>query len=269
MHIARSYHYDLFGDVDRAAELQRLQKQATVLLDAELAQLQAFGLRAGQRVLELGCGPGFITGPLSDLSGEAVGIDTSAELLAAARAVVAPVHPNVDFQEGSAYGTGLPNASVDFVYSRLVFQHLSHPGDALAEVRRVLRPGGRVCVMDIDDGFLAVDPAPAAFSRLTARALEAQKARGGDRHVGRKLPRLLQQAGFTRVRLHTVAVTSAELGLGAFLDITTRFKAIQVGDAEAIGLAKELGALAALPAAEQPFGVVVVFFATGDAPGSA
>ncbi len=268
MDIARSYAFDQFGDADRAAELQRLQQQATVLIGTELGQLGALGFRPGMRILEVGCGPGFITGPLSDIAGKAgaVGIDTSAELLAAANAVVAPVHPNVRFQQGNAYDSGLPTASFHFLYSRLVYQHLNRPLDALIEARRVVRPGGRVCIMDIDDGFLALEPCPPAFARLTSRALEAQAKNGGDRLIARKLPGLMRAAGLMNIEMVTLTVTTLDLGLKLFLDITTRFKAIQVGDAEAHALAAELGALSALPESEQPFGMVVAFWLIGDVP---
>jgi len=268
MDIARSYEFDRFGDADRAAELPRLHKQATVMLATELAQLQALGFTPGLRLVEVGCGPGFLTGPLSDIAGAAgaLGVDTSTELLAAANAVVAPAHPNVAFRLGSAYGSGLNDASFDFLYSRLLYQHLNDPLAALVEARRIVRPGGRICIMDIDDGFLALHPCPAAFRQLTSRALEAQRNNGGDREIGRKLPTLMQQAGLTNIRLTTAAVSTLDLGLSAFLEITTRFKAIQIGDPEAFQLATELGQLSSLPAKEQPFGIVVVFFATGDVP---
>ncbi len=269
MDIARSYSFDRFGDADRAAELKRLHKQATVLLSTELAQLQTLGFTPGSRLVEIGCGPGFLTGPLSEIAGAAgaVGIDTSTELLAAAKAVVAPAHAHVAFHPGSAYGSGLPTGSCDFLYSRLLYQHLSDPLAALVEARRIVRPGGRICIMDVDDGFLTLHPCPEAFRRLTSRALVAQRNNGGDREIGRKLPTLMQGAGLTNIRLTTVAVSTLDLGLAAFLDITTRFKAIQVGDAEAVQLAKELSELANLPVHDQPFGVVIVFFATGDVPG--
>ncbi len=269
MDVARSYHYDRFGDADRAAELHRLQRQATVLLGAELAELQRLGFGLGQRILEVGCGPGFLTGPLSDIAGEAggVGLDMSSELLAAASAIVAPAHPNVRFVQGNAYATGLQDASFDFLYSRLLYQHLTRPLDALREAARVVRPGGQVCLMDIDDGFLTLYPCPPAFSRLTELALTAQAHNGGDRLVARKLPGLMREAGLTDIRMRGITVSSLELGLGAFLDITTRFKAIQVGSAESMALSNELGALARMPPDQQPFGVVVAFFAVGRRPG--
>ncbi len=268
MDIEPSYHFDHFADADRAAELRRLQQQATVMLDAELAQLQVLGFGHGKRILELGCGPGFLTGPLSDLAGPAggVGIDMSTELLAAANAIVKPAHANVEFVEGNAYATGLPKHSFDYLYSRLVFQHLSRPLDALLEARRIVRPGGRIVLSDVDDAFLVLEPCPSAFRTLTARAIEAQAAHGGDRHIARKLPGLMRSAGLQDVRLHGLTVTSLDVGLAAFLEITTRFKAIQVGDAEALAMATELAALAELPLDKQPFGMVVAFFVTGDVP---
>jgi ubiquinone/menaquinone biosynthesis C-methylase UbiE len=257
-----SYDFDRFGAADRRAELVRLQRQATVALDREVGMLRAVGLAPGAAVVEIGCGPGFVTGALARVAapGPAFGIDTSTQLLDIARTVVAPEHPNLGFVDGDACVTGLPDASVDLVYNRLLYQHLTAPLDALREAKRVLRPGGKVCVVDVDDAWLTLEPSCPAFERLTEAAQTGQRRRGGDRHIGRKLPALMTQAGFSAVTVEVLAVSSLDLGIQTFLDITTRFKAIQSDDPEAPALVDEITRFAR---EHNAFGVVGVFVVVG------
>jgi ubiquinone/menaquinone biosynthesis C-methylase UbiE len=258
----RSYDFDRFSDGDRRAELARLQRQATVLIDREMALLAGLGLGPGSATLEIGCGPGFVTGAIADVvaPGHTVGLDASADLLRFADTVVAPEHPNLRFVRGDAYRTGLPDGGFDFIYNRLVYQHLAAPLDALREARRLTRPGGKVCVLDVDDGWLTLEPMNSAFEQVTRLALDAQAKNGGDRCIGRKLPALMRQAGFRQVDLQVMSVSSLELGLAPFLDITMRFKAIQIGTPQAAALASQAIETARQ---EQAFGVVGVFVAVG------
>jgi SAM-dependent methyltransferase len=258
----RSYDFDRFSDGDRGAELARLRRQATVLLHREMALLTSLGLGPNHAALEIGCGPGFVTGAIADLvaPGRTVGLDASVDLLRVADAVVAPEHPNLRFVRGDAYQTGLPEGTFDFIYSRLVYQHLAAPLDALIEARRLVRPGGRLCVLDVDDGWLTLEPSNSAFDQVTRLALDAQIKNGGDRFIGRKLPALMRKAGFAKIDLQVISVSSLELGLSPFLDITMRFKAIQIGTPQAAALASEAIELATQAEA---FGVVGVFVAVG------
>lgn len=261
-----SYDFDSFPDPRRRAELARLERQAGIMLDRELALLGALGLGAGQRFLEIGCGPGFVTGAVAAAlrPDAAVGLDASQELLAAARTVVQPAHPNLTFVEGRAEALPFLDASFDFAYARMLFQHLPEPRAALAEVRRVLAPGGRIAVLDIDDGWLSLHPESAAFERLGRLAIEAKAARGGDRFVGRKLPGLLRAAGFCDVRARVEGFSSLDVGLETFLQLTTRFKAALLEPRLAADLLAALDRdLAANPAVVGLAGIFVVTGAAG------
>ncbi len=262
MRVTPSYNFDQFSRGDQRAELARLQRQATLLIDRELHMLRSVGLAPGMQTLEIGCGPGFLTGAIADVIAPtlATGLDLSAELLEVGRTMVQPQHPNLRLVEGSAYHTGLADQAFDFVYSRLVYQHLDQPLAALREARRIVRPGGKVCIMDVDDGWLVLQPPCAAFDKLTQLAAQAQVRNGGDRFVGRKLPGLMKQAGFARVDLQIVAASSLDFGLSTFLDITTRFKAIQIQTAEATALLEEIQAFVV---DKDVLGVVGVFVVTG------
>ncbi len=261
--MTRSYDFDRFTDQRRRAEIQRLHQQAHVMLGRELGLLQMLGLRADHRFLEVGCGPGFLTGAVATLlpRGRAVGLDLSEEMMAVARTVVAPEHPNLDFEQGSATALPFADDSFDFAYSRLVYQHLDDPGAALAEARRVVKPGGKVCVLDIDDGWLSLHPPCPAFEAFTQRVIEAKARQGGDRLVGRTLAWQMGRAGFSHVQQKVEAFTSLEVGLSAFLQLTTFFKAGLLEPEEA--QARIATIRQQLEGLEEPVGLAGIFIAVG------
>ncbi len=261
--MTHSYDFDRFTDARRRAEIQRLHQQANVMLGRELRQLRTLGLAPQHQFLEVGCGPGFLTGAVATLipQGRAVGIDLSAEMMAVANTVVAPEHPNVAFEQGSAYELPFDDDSFDFAYSRLVYQHLADPLAALAEARRVVRPGGKVCVLDIDDGWLSLHPSGPAFAAFTQRVIDAKTTESGDRQVGRKLAWLMRHAGFSQVQQKVEAFTSLDVGLDAFMALTTYFKAGLLDPAEAGAMITAIRA--ELAEADDPVGLAGIFVAIG------
>jgi SAM-dependent methyltransferase len=113
--------------------------------------------------------------------------------------------------------TGLPQSSFDFAYARLLFQHLPDPVGAAREVLRVLKPGGKLIIGDIDDAFMVSEPQfPEAQAWMNKRA-QGQAARGGNRFVGRKLVRLLKEAGFQKPGMEAVVAHTDIVGIEAML----------------------------------------------------
>ena len=106
------------------------------------------GLTPGQRVLDVGCGPGALTARLVErLGADAVtGVDPSASFVAAARARF----PGVDLREARAEELPFPDGSFDVVLAQLVVHFMDDPVAGLREMGRVARPGGTVaaCVWD-------------------------------------------------------------------------------------------------------------------------
>jgi SAM-dependent methyltransferase len=112
----------------------------------------ALGAQPGQRVLDVGCGPGFYVSELVDRVGKAgavVGVDISADMLSLARKRCEG-HAKVAFHEASATALPVDDSSFDAALSVQVLEYVTEVDAALAEIRRVLRPGGRLVLWDVD-----------------------------------------------------------------------------------------------------------------------
>jgi SAM-dependent methyltransferase len=151
----------------------------------------------GQTVLDLGCGPGTdlaAMAPLVAPQGAVIGIDHDPEMVAEARARTAGL-PLVEVRQGDIQALPLDDRSVDRARTDRVLQHVSDPARALAEFRRVARPGGRIVMAEPDwEGLLLDSPVP-ALSRGLTRFITTQVIRNAT--IGRGLARLCVQAGLT------------------------------------------------------------------------
>ena len=160
-------------------------------------------LTAAAHVLDVGCGPGTITVDLAARvpDGQVTGIDAAAEALADARAEAARRDQrNVTFDAGDVRHLDFADAAFDVVHAHQVLQHLTDPVAALAEMRRVCRPGGVVAARDGDyGGFLWYpgDPELAEWRTLYQRVA---RATGGEPDAGRRMIAWARRAGFTDVR---------------------------------------------------------------------
>jgi ubiquinone/menaquinone biosynthesis C-methylase UbiE len=117
-----------YGDTFAAA--------TTIFVDA---LLDAAGIGAQTRVLDVCCGPGYVAGAATARGAPAAGLDFSTAMLDIARAA----HPRLDFAQGDAEALPFPDGSFAAAVSNFGIHHVPHPAAALAEMRRVLKPGGR------------------------------------------------------------------------------------------------------------------------------
>lgn len=205
-------HPDPYRDLDAQADplafIEALEARGRVPAQARLRRrfLAFVPVRAGQRVLEVGCGSGVVlreVGLMVGPRGRVVGVDPSRVAVAAARRLAAahPARRRLAFRVGD--GTHLPftRPHFDVALAVTVLLHVADPLAVVKEMTRVTRPGGTVAVQDQDFGTLAVThPDPA----LTERILTGVAARiYPEPHSGRRLPGLLRAAGLEQVRLRT------------------------------------------------------------------
>ena len=156
---AGSYDFTALGS--ESGELERLQLQASRSAHLELQMLQKMGLRDGQKVLDVACGPGVISRLIAKAhpASQVTAMDLNGELLDVARqqAISAGLEA-IHFLQGDVYSPPLQDEQFDFIYARLLFQHLEHPLRALETIRKLLKPNGVLCVLDIDDSWLTLVP---------------------------------------------------------------------------------------------------------------
>ena len=197
---------------EREAYTYRATPAFDALLTARTAEREAAfflpHLRPGMRLLDVGCGPGTITFGLAEAvaPGECVGLDLRSDVVALARdAADDRGAANVRFGAGSVYELPFPDAAFDAAFAHAVLMHLREPVRALAELRRVLRPGGLVGVRDMDHGAHLVYPASPLRERFYALRGRVQQHNGGDPFLGRTYRRLLLEAGFARAEAGATA----------------------------------------------------------------
>jgi ubiquinone/menaquinone biosynthesis C-methylase UbiE len=182
-------------------ENQRLQDQAGTLVDL-LHSDTAYP--AGSRVLEAGCGTGAQTVTLARNSPHArfVSVDVSAASLAEAkrRADTAGI-ANVQFRQADLFALPFEPQSFDHVFVCFVLEHLSRPLEALAALKRLLRTGGSITVIEGDHGSAYFHPDSEAARRAIQCQVELQRAAGGNALIGRQVYPLLVAAGFEDVRV--------------------------------------------------------------------
>jgi len=161
-------------------------------------------LRAGMRVLDVGCGPGSITVGLAQavVPGEVLGIDLAADVLAHGRQLAAEKGiANVRFASTDLFHLDEREAAFDAVYAHQVLQHVPRPIEALRAMRRLLRPGGVVAVRDSDYGTCTWSPPEARLHRWLELYHAVAARNGGEADAGRYLFGWLREAGFGDVRV--------------------------------------------------------------------
>jgi SAM-dependent methyltransferase len=267
-----SYTFDQFTPVSQNQETARLQCQATLLLPIEQQIWQVAGLQTGMQVLDVGCGTGIISAEIAKQvsPGRVQGIDRSIALLEMASQLSREQRiSNLSFVAGDVYDLPLLHETIDFVYGRLLFQHLTDPLRALSEIDRVLKLGGKICLVDVVDSWFTLNPEPANFALFRQRMSELQGAQGGDRQVGGKLGGYLAAAGFSNIETKVEVVSSDRVGgMGKFLELFSFGNPYLAIDPEleslVVATRQAVAELLLLPNAWAAFGLFVV---TGNKPG--
>jgi ubiquinone/menaquinone biosynthesis C-methylase UbiE len=141
---------------------------ATAYLDAAAAAFTAARIRShellsvtpGASVLDVGCGTGIALREIAEIvgpEGSVVGLDPSSAMLEEARRRLTGVLAHVELVVGTATSSGLESNRFDAVRTERVLMHVAQPFEALRELTRVTRPGGRILLVEPDHRRLALD----------------------------------------------------------------------------------------------------------------
>jgi ubiquinone/menaquinone biosynthesis C-methylase UbiE len=179
----------------------RLQDQAASLVDL-LHSDTAYP--AGSEVLEAGCGTGAQTVTLAQRSPGArfVSVDISLESIAEAkRRTDAAGLTNVQFRQADIFELPFEPESFDHIFVCFVLEHLARPHEALAILKKLLKPGGSFTVIEGDHGSTYFYPESSAAQRAIQCQIELQRAAGGNALIGRQLYPLMVEAGLDEVHV--------------------------------------------------------------------
>jgi SAM-dependent methyltransferase len=254
-----------------AAARAWLEQQAVhpFIREVGARSLEALDLRPGERVLDVGCGTGVFLPAVAALvgsGGRVVGLDHSEAFLREARKRIADqgLEGVVSLVSGDAQRLLFEDDSFDAAHTERVLMHLDDPDAAIRELRRVVRPGGRVVSAEIHARGAAIDhPDHELIDRVTGAAIQMRNP-----WMGLELRRRFVAAGLVDVRAQ--AVIDVEDTLDPDEAIEFRALAKDLGASGEVDLAAAEAAVDAMVEASDRgmhCGYALMFIAVGRVPG--
>ena len=153
----------------------------------------------GMKVLDVGCGPGSITAGIAEAlaPGQVTGIDIEPSQVALGEELAKSKGlDNCNFETASIFELPYADGCFDAVYGHTILMQFNDLAPVLAEIHRVLRPGGLVSFREIDFGASLYYPEDSAFKELMSVFRRSIFHNQGNPYVGRSLSGVLTEAGF-------------------------------------------------------------------------
>lgn len=193
---------------DTPAEIRHLVEQAEVYAKEAADLFDLIGIEPGSAAIDVGCG---VMGVLHLLTervggqGRVAGVDREPRMVESGRRLAEQRHLNVEFIESDATATGIADGAYDLVHARTLLLNVGNPQHIVAEMVRIARPGGVVAVQEPDGAAWNCDPPHPAFDIFRTEILNAYRRTGKDFNIGRRISRMLRDAGLENVRVRATA----------------------------------------------------------------
>ncbi len=197
---------DFAFDQKASQRVERLY-QTPDIVEQRRASRALLQLKPGELVLDIGCGPGLLVMEMAQevgARGSVTGIDVSADMLALAQARCAG-HANANAREASATALPCESATLDAVAVTQVYEFVDDLALALAELKRVLKPGGRALIVDTD--WDAVIWRNSNRERMR-RVIDAWHLHCPHPHLPSQLPQLIAAAGMRLERATAIPIVN-------------------------------------------------------------
>lgn len=199
-------------------------------------------LTPGMGVLDIGCGPGSITVGLAAVvsPGEVTGIDIEPSQIALGQSRAESLGlKNCRFQTGSVYDLPIADHSVDAVFGHTILMQFRDLAPVLAEIRRVLKPGGLIGFRETDFGANLYHSEDSAVRKVLSTLRQTILHNDGNPDVGHALPSIVSGAGFEVVSASATyagaATPEAKLGMYGAIERLWE-QADFVAQAESLGM---------------------------------
>ncbi|MBA4396110.1 MAG: methyltransferase type 11 [Syntrophus sp. (in: bacteria)] len=188
---------------------ETLRLEVKTIPDDVRSQALWCGIRPGLRVLDVGCGPGKTTSILHEMiqpEGAIVGVDCSGERIAHARERYGN-KPGIDFCVHDLRDPLNDFGKFDFIWVRFVLEyHLAESFDIVGHLKNALKPGGVLCLLDLDYNCLSHYELPPRIAELLPRLMHRlQEKHNFDVYAGRKLYAYLYDHGFGDIQVNMTA----------------------------------------------------------------
>ena len=194
---APTYFIDFVRSLDNYAPIQNVRAEAA----------KCMNIVPGNKVLDVGCGIGGATFPIADTtgpSGLAAGIDISSAMIEVANQR-AGKRAGLEFRVADACAIPYPDGFFDAARVERVFLYLPNRLAAIREMSRVVKAGGRLCLLDTDvDSTAIYSGKPGLTRKMTSLVAESMP----NPNSGRELPALAKQAGLKDIKVDTFALST-------------------------------------------------------------
>ena len=194
---------------EAARQLEELYRTRDVVAQ-RAATMEKLSIKPGERVIDIGCGPGFLSEDIAECTGPAglvLGVDISADLIALCKA--RSEAPSLNYVVGDATELGVAGESFDVAVCTQVAEYVPDVQKVLAEMYRVLRPGGRGTIVATDWDTVAWHSSD--ITRMDA-VMKAWEAHCAHPRLPRRLAPMLRETGFIVANVDMFPLVNLQFG---------------------------------------------------------